>query len=213
MPFLSFTLLDSILVLAGHGYDIGATPPSESSGGDDGGGIGTTSLVGVLVLALVTVGVLVWLSRRDRETADPERSATVNLRTLAPVAFTVMIIAAPLIVWTASSGGEDEKDLIVERFTSVTGDPELLLSLGNEDLNTPEAANGKRTVRVVCRGRQGQPVLDEKQKWPFILEKGYDYAHAHQAASPEQVQRADRCRVLGTRAKLDAGVEGSLTGD
>jgi hypothetical protein len=131
---------------------------------------------------------------------------------MAPLAFIVAIIGAPLIVWTASSGGDDEQDLMVERYTSVTGDPELLVSLGDDDLNTPRATGGKRTVRIACTGRQGQPVLDAKQKWPFIREPGYDYPHAHQAATKEQVQRADRCRVRGTRVSLEADVKGALTG-
>jgi hypothetical protein len=79
-------------------------------------------------------------------------------------------------------------------------------------LNTLNATNGKRTVRVECLGRGGQAVLDAKQKWPFVKEPGYDFPHAHQAASPEQVQRADRCRVTGTGVTLEADVEGALTG-
>jgi len=213
MPFLFFTLLDPILVLAGHGYDFRSTPAGESGGGDDGGGIGMVPIVAVVVLALVTVGIMVWLSRRDREPGAEGQGRALKLTSVAPLALTVAVIATPLVVWTASSGGDDERSLMVERFTSVTGAPELLVSLGDDDLNNLEATGGRRTVRVICRGRQGQPVLDSRQKWPFVEEAGYDYPHAHQAATPEQVQQADRCRVDGgARVSLEADVEGSLTG-
>jgi hypothetical protein len=123
----------------------------------------------------------------------------------------VAVIAAPLVVWTTSSGG-DEKSLMVERWTSTAGAPELLVSLGDDDLNILKTTNGKKTVRLECRGRQGQAVLDAKQKWPFIKERGYEYPHAHQAASSEQVQRADRCSLSGIGKRLEADVEGALTG-
>lgn len=211
MQFLSLTLLDSILVLAGHGYDFRGSPSGESGSGDGGGGIGMVPIVAVVVLALVTVGLLVWLNRREKESGDEDRVRTLKLKSFAPVVLIVVIIATPLIMWTASSGG-DEESLIVERRTGITGAPELLVSLGDKDLNTLETTNGKRSVRLKCLGRQGQAVLDAKQRWPFIKEQGYDYPHAHQAASPEQVQRADRCRLSGIRVPLEAEVEGALTG-
>ena len=213
MQSLFFTLLDSSLVLAGHGYDFSGSAGTDSGGGDDGGGLSTTWIVAVVGLSLATVAVLVWVSRREQAPGDEPQGGSLKLGKLAPAAFTIALVAAPLIVWTASSGGDDAQSLMVERYTSVTGAPELLVSLGEDDLNTLEATDGKRTVRVTCRGRQGQAVLDASQKWPFVLEKGYEYPHAHQAASPEQVQRADRCRLLGTGVRLEADVEGSLTGD
>jgi hypothetical protein len=154
----------------------------------------------VLLLTVVTVGVLVAVS---------PPSTRAKLRLVAPIAFTIVIIAMPLIVWTASSGG-DEKRLFVERAIGLTGAPELIVSLGDDDLNTLETTNGKRAVRVECLGRRGQVVVNAKQRWPFIYEKGYEYPHVHQAASRDQVRRADRCRVRGTRVRLEADVEGAL---
>jgi hypothetical protein len=154
----------------------------------------------VLLLAVVTVGILVAVS---------PPSTRAKLRLVAPIAFTLVVIAMPLIVWTASSGG-DEKSLFVERAISLTGAPELIVSLGDDDLNRMETTRGRRVVRVQCVGRRGQTVVDATQRWPFIYEKGYEYPHIHQAASREQVQRADRCRVRGTRVRLEAGVEGAL---
>jgi hypothetical protein len=84
------------------------------------------------------------------------------------------------------------------------------VSLGEDDLNTLDTTHGRRAVRVQCVGRTGQTVVDATQRWPFIYEKGYEYPHIHQPASREQVQRADRCRVRGTRVRLEASVEGAL---
>lgn len=210
MQSLFFTLLDSSLVLAGHGYEFRSSPAGDSGGGDDGGGLSMAWIVAVVVLVLGTVVVLAWLNRRESG-PRAEGSRAPGFRTVVPLGFIVVIIAAPLIVWTASSGGDDEKPLTVERFSNVTtGAPELLVSLGEDVANTLEQTGGKRTVRIRCVGRDGKQLLVGEQKWPFIRERGYQFAHAHQAATPEQVQRADRCRVLGTRTSLEAAVDGKL---
>lgn len=194
MPLPFSALLDSIFIIAGH---TGARYEFRDSRGDDGGGIGVVPIVAVLILALVTVGLLVGLDR-------PER-----LKSLAPVAFIVVIIAAPLIVWTASSGS-DEKGLIVERWSGVTGAPELVVSIAGDDVNTSETTNGKRTVRLECLGRDGQVVLGSKRRWPFADEPGFAYPHVHQKATSEQLQQADRCRLRGTHVRLEAEVTGPL---
>jgi hypothetical protein len=193
-------LLDFPDLLAGHGY--GFRGFRESEGPDEGGEISTASIVAVLVLAMVTVGLLVWLS---------PPTARAKLKALAPKALTLSLIVAPLAAWAASSGG-DEKSLMVERSTALTGAPELLVSLADDDLNTLDATNGKRTVRLRCLDREGHAVIDAKQRWPLVLERGYDYPHAHQLASLEEIQRADRCRLEGTRVPLEADVEGAVTG-
>jgi hypothetical protein len=198
LPFSE--LLDS-LPFGGHGYDIGAAPVKESSGDDDGGGIGAATIIGLLLLTVGTVGLLVWLS--------PSRTRA-RLKAVAPLGVLVLIIAMPLIVWAASSG-DSEKSLMVERVTGLTGNPELLVSLGDDELNNLETTNGRKAVRVQCLGRDGKLLLDKRQKWPFILEKGYEFPHAHQPATEAQVQGADRCRLRGTDVSLEAEVEGSLS--
>lgn len=66
------------------------------------------------------------------------------------------------------------------------GTSELIVLLGEEDLNTLETTNGRKTVRLECVGRDGQVVLDAEQRWPFVDdEPGYDSPHAHQTASRE----------------------------
>jgi hypothetical protein len=192
VPSLS-GLLGSILVIGGHTgsglYDYG-----ESRGGDDGGGIGVVPIVGLGILTLVTVGLLVGLDR-------PER-----LKSLAPAVFILVILAAPPIVWTTSSGGA-ENSLIVERGTSTGGAPELVFSIADEDLNTLKTTRGKRTVRLECIGPEGHVVLAARHRWPFGGERGINYPHAHQRAPRDQVQRAERCRVRGTRVRLQTDVK------
>jgi hypothetical protein len=193
-------LLD-FLVFGGHN-DVGATPLREPSGLDDEGGIGAGTIIVVLALAVITVALLYSLS---------SSSTKAKLKSFAPLVVLLAIIATPLLVWTAFSG-EDEKSLIVERSTTSTGAPELIISL-EEDLNTLKTTNGKRAVRLECRDRDGEVVLDSEQRWPFrSREKGYAYPHTHQRATLKQRQRANRCRIKGTRVSLETDVEGALTG-
>jgi hypothetical protein len=197
-------LLDVPFIEAGHQYDFRDVPPGESSGEGGGGGIGTVWIVAVGLLALVVVALFVSL--------NPSK-AIARLKAVAPKALILVVIAVPLIAWAASSGGDEQQSLVVERWTNDAGAPELIIWLGEKDLNTLETTNGKRTVQVECVGRDGQVVLDAEQTWPFVdNEAGYDAPHAHQPASREQLQRADRCRLLGTRVQLETDVTGALTG-
>jgi hypothetical protein len=186
------------LVIAGHngfGKEV-----RESRGGDDGeAGIGTAWIVAAILLAVVTVALLVWVS---------PSSTKAKLKSAAPGVLIAAIMATPLMVWAATSGG-DAQNLIVERARSEdTGAPELIVSLAEDDLNTLDTTNGKRGVRVECLGRGGQVVLEASQRWPFPSERGYDYPHAHQTASPNQLRRAELCRLQGTHVRLEARVEG-----
>jgi hypothetical protein len=194
------SLLDLPTVFGGHTYDIGGSSPRESGGDDGGGGIGTASIVAVLAVILVTVGVLASL--------DPS-SARRKLRSAAPAAVMGVIVAMPLVLWAASSGGVAQ-GLIVERATDLPGGPELLVNLVDEDLNKLHTTRGRRAVRVECAGRGGEVVLDARQRWPFITEPGYDYPHVHQRATREQLVQVERCRLRGTRVRLEADVEGAL---
>ncbi|MGH2450488.1 MAG: hypothetical protein ACRDGE_04300 [Candidatus Limnocylindria bacterium] len=201
MRLLAF-LLEVPSLEAGHQYDFRDVPPGESGGGGEVGGIGTPWIIAVVVLVLVAVAVLVSL--------NPSKALT-RLKAIAPKALILVVIATPLVVWAAFSGG-DAASLSVERWTNDAGTPELIISLGAKDLNTLETTDGKRTVRVECVGRDGDLVLDAEQRWPFVDgEPGYDSPHAHQAASREQLQQADRCRLRGTRVHLEANVKGALT--
>jgi hypothetical protein len=100
--------------------------------------------------------------------------------------------------------------LLVERATSRAGTPELIVYLGDEDLNTLETSKGKRAVRLECLGRRGHVLLEATKRWPFVNERGFAYPHVHQPASVGQLHRVDRCRLRGTRVRLEADVEGAL---
>jgi hypothetical protein len=194
------SLLDLPTFFGGHTYDIGGSSSRESGGDDGGGGIGTASIVAVLAVALVTAGVLASLN---------PSSARRKARSAAPAALMAIIVAMPLVLWAASSGGV-EQSLIVERATDLPGGPELLVNLADKDLNKLQMTRGRRAVRVECLGGGGEVVIDARQKWPFINEPGYDYPHVHQRATREQLIRVERCRLRGTRIRLEADVEGAL---
>jgi hypothetical protein len=203
VPLAELLHLDLPSIFAGHtGYETGL-PPREGGDVEEDGGIGTTPILLVLALVLVTVGLLAWL--------DPS-GTRAKAKKFAPLGLIALIIMGPLVLWAASSGGGQETNLIVERTTGRTGEPEFIVSLADKKLNTLQTTNGKRAVRVECRGRDGRVVLTARQKWPFIEERGYDYPHIHQPAKPEQIHGADRCRLRGTRVSFEADVQGALTG-
>jgi hypothetical protein len=200
---LLFRLVDVELPIAGHGYDFGDGFRGEADGDDEEGGIPTLYLAAFLLITAITVGVLVAL--------DPS-GAIARMKRLGPKALIVLIIATPLVAWTAASQSEKAEDLIVERWTALDGAPELLVSLGDKALNTLATTKGKRAVRVKCVDRDGKVVIDAEHKWPFIWERGFDYAHAHQPASRVQLLEIDRCSLLGPQIHLEAGIRGALTG-
>lgn len=192
------------LPLAGHtGYNPGNVTPGESAG--DGGGSGAMAMpwvVAAIGVALVTVAVLVWLS---------PGSTRARLRALAPKMLILVVIAAPLVAWAAASQTGGEEKLIVERWVNPAGALELIVSLTDESMNTLETTDGRRAVRIECVDRDGQVVVDAERPWPFRNdEAGYDYPHIHQSATREQLQRADRCELRGTRVRLEAEVKGVL---
>ena len=215
MSFIYSTLFDSVLILAGHGDSITGNPSAPAGDVDDDRGIGIVPIAGVILLGLGVVVLLMWLNRQESEEGDlavgADGASAVRLKSVAPLALIAAVIGAPLILWTASSGGDDKK-LLVERYTNDKGNPELLVSLAEDDLNTTKATKGKLSVQLQCTGRDGQRVLVARQTWPFLKEKGYEYPHAHQAATSEQVRRADTCRLVGAGPGLKADVKGALSG-
>jgi hypothetical protein len=130
----------------------------------------------------------------------------VDLRRHAPVIVIALLVVAPLAIWAATSGGsgDDEKQgLIVERGVSITGEPELVLSIAGD----VEVTSGASSVTVECVDKDGKVLIKGTQPWPFVEESGYPYPHAHQVDSPEKVEAARRCRVLGTEARLESEVQ------
>jgi len=130
----------------------------------------------------------------------------LDLRRHAPVIVIVLLVVAPLAIWAATSGGSsdgDKEGLIVERGVSTTGAPELIVSIAG-DVNV---TSGASSVTIECVDKDGKVLIKGTQPWPFIEEPGYPYAHVHQADSPEKVEGARRCRVLGTDTSLESEVQ------
>lgn len=203
IPLLSLLLaqVDIPWIVAGHGYDVGTGPPREGSEVDDEEReIGTRWIVAAVLVALIAAGALVAL--------DPS-AARRKLSRFGPRALILVLIIAPLVVWTASAGDEEDP-LTVERTFDVDGEPELLVALGDEKLNTLAMTDGKRAVRVECVGRDGEVVVASAHRWPFVDDVGFDAPHAHQPGSRDDVERVDRCRLLGTREQFEAEVKGVL---
>jgi hypothetical protein len=131
----------------------------------------------------------------------------LDLRRYGPVIVILVLVGAPLAVWAATSGGsdsEEKKGLIVERNVSLTGAPELVISIAGGGVEVTNAAD---SVRIECVDKDGKVIVKGTQPWPFIEEPGYPYPHAHQSGSPEKIQGARRCRVLGTNTRLEAPVQ------
>jgi hypothetical protein len=74
-------------------------------------------------------------------------------------------------------------------------------------LNTPAETNNSANVKLVCMDADGDSVLTTDQDWPFIIEPGYPLPHIHQPVTPQQLQRIAKCRIEGTKTKL----QGNLT--
>jgi len=130
----------------------------------------------------------------------------LDLRRHAPMIVIVLLVVTPLAIWAATSGGSEEGDkqgLIVERGVSVTGAPELILSIAGN----AEVTSGATSVEVECVDKDGKVLIKGTQPWPFIEEPGYEYLHAHLTDSPEKVEGARRCRVLGTDTRLESAVQ------
>jgi hypothetical protein len=200
---LLFRLVEVELPIGGHGYDFSNGFGGESDGDDEEGGIPMFYVAAFVVITALMLAVLVAL--------DPS-GAIARMKRFGPKAVIVLVIAAPLVAWTAASQRETAEDLIVERWTALNGTPEVLVSLGDKALNTLATTKGKRVVRVKCIDRDGKVVIDAEHKWPFRWEKGFDYAHAHQPASRVQLLEIDRCSLLGPQIHLEAGIKGALTG-
>jgi hypothetical protein len=129
-----------------------------------------------------------------------------DLRRYAPVIVILVLVAAPLTIWAATSGGsgdEDKQGLIAERGVSVTGAPELVLSIAGD----VQVTTGESSVRIECMDKDGDVIVKGTQPWPFIEEPGFPYPHVHQTDSAEKIEGARRCRVLGTDTRLEAEVQ------
>lgn len=126
-------------------------------------------------------------------------------RRYAPVLLIGLLVITPLAIWAATSGGsgDDDKTFYVERAVGLNGEPELLVTVDDPDV---QVTGGRDTVEVRCTDATGKVTVEGTQPWPFPLEAGFP-PHAHVATSPDKVELTRRCAVDGTNKQLSADVQ------
>jgi hypothetical protein len=135
--------------------------------------------------------------------ADDRRGLALDRKTIIPLLAILALIVVPVLVWAATSGGGSDL-LRIDQGVSVIGSPEIVVNVPNK-LNFPAEANSTK-VRLICVDSGGGTVLVNNWYWPFINEPGYPYPHVHQPVTPEQMQQIARCRVEGTKTKLEGNL-------
>lgn len=125
-----------------------------------------------------------------------------------PLLGILAVIVVPILIWAATSGGSDNK-LRIDQGVSVYGEPEIVVNVPKK-LNTPGEATDSTSVRLICVDASGHTVLATDQVWPFINEPGYPYPHIHQPVTPQQLQAIAKCRLVGTKTKLEGNLRRTL---
>jgi hypothetical protein len=133
---------------------------------------------------------------------DPEQKGRrLDLRTIIPALAVLALIVVPILIWATTSGGSGD-ELRIDEGVGITGSPEIVVNVPAQ-LNTPAEANNATTVKLVCVDGSGKNVLETDQEWPFIEEPGYPLPHIHQPVTPQQLQELAKCRIEGTKTKLE----------
>ena len=125
-------------------------------------------------------------------------------KTVVPALAILAVIVVPVLIWATTSGGSSDQ-LRIDQGVSVYGEPEIVVNVPAK-LNTPAEAKNSLNVRLVCVDAGGKTVLATDQAWPFINEPGYPYPHIHQPVTPKQLQAIAKCRVDGTKTKLEGNL-------
>jgi hypothetical protein len=134
--------------------------------------------------------------------ARPRRS--LDRKTILAALAILTLIVAPVLIWAATSGGSDN-ELRIDQGVSLVGQPEIVVNVP-KNLNTPAETNNSSNVKLICVDASGDPVLSTDQDWPFIDEPGYPWPHIHQPVTPQQLQRIAKCRIDGTKTKLQGNL-------
>lgn len=137
----------------------------------------------------------------DRE---ERRGPGLDRKTIAPALAILALVVVPVLIWAATSGGNGDK-LVIDQGVSAIGEPEIVVNVP-KNINTPAEAKNSADVLLVCVDASGGTVLSTPQVWPFINEAGYPYPHIHQPVTPQQLQRIAKCRVEGTKTKLEGNL-------
>jgi hypothetical protein len=131
----------------------------------------------------------------------PARTRVVALVVLLAVSVPLTIVAL------AGSGESDEPEggeLRVERSTEL---PEILIYITDESANTPERTGGRASVTVECVDESDRVLASQDEAWPMTQTDGNTLSpHAHVPVDPDQIGEIERCRIVGTKPLLAAGV-------
>ena len=136
--------------------------------------------------------------------ADESHGLAIDRKTVLPALAILALIVVPVLIWAATSGGSGD-ELRIDQGVSVYGSPEIVVNVP-KNLNTPSEAKNSTNVRLICVDAGGKTVLQTDQDWPFINEPGYPYPHIHQPVTPAQLQAIAKCRVEGTKTKLEGNL-------
>lgn len=114
------------------------------------------------------------------------------------------VLAVAGIALALTSGGDDEDAgarMTLERSVSPTGLGEVLVTVSGE----AEVAPDVKAVALRCLDRRDRPVTSARYPWPLQKDGQEPQPHIHQAASPSELDRIERCRI-GTRPPLTAAL-------
>lgn len=115
------------------------------------------------------------------------------------------VVAIALLVAGGSDDAPDtpvraaRSQLTLERFVlPTTGQPELLISLPDQRLNTLETTGGATSVLLRCVDGAGAVKIRQQTEWPLLEEEGYPLPHIHQPLQPDVLNAVRSCRLTGT---------------
>jgi hypothetical protein len=89
------------------------------------------------------------------------------------------------------------------------GYEELLVSLPDERMNTPETNANAPTAVLTCVDRTGRQTVRGEHPWPLVVEEGYP-PHIHQPALAKVLNTVRRCRLRGRGIDFAGSVKGRL---
>lgn len=131
---------------------------------------------------------------------------------------TGVVLAALIAVVVAAGGSGDGETagkpvrakLTLERAVQPeAGNVELVVSLPDRRLNSPDTTGGATSVLLRCADRNGRVTIRQRHKWPLVEETGYP-PHIHQPAVPEVLDGLRSCRITGPGVAFAGRVAGRL---
>ncbi|MDQ3659952.1 MAG: hypothetical protein M3454_02605 [Actinomycetota bacterium] len=114
----------------------------------------------------------------------------------------ILVAAVGIGVFAIADRGEDSDAPVRARLTlersvlPTTGQPELLVSLPDERLNTLETTGGETSVLLQCVDDAGEVAVRRRHDWPLVEEAGFP-PHIHQVARGRLLDRVRTCRLVG----------------